>query len=251
MKSSFFRMILVCGLASSISAQVVNISEPVLEQAIRSELNKPTDDITRNDLSSLTSLNLRDSQLASIKLPDGLISLESLNLSFNQLTSFTLPEDLINLDSLFLGGNQLTSFTFLKGLDSLFVLSLYSNQLTSLTLPDGLRSLLILDLRDNPIATLKVPIGLDLQEGFLFGFEKSDVIFYETQPKLRIRLDFETNKIAICWNSSADTSELESSSDFVGWEKVEGSPEQMGEELLIELPIDKNPRFFQLRRLGN
>ena len=240
-------------MSASISpAQVVNISEPVLEQAIRSELNKPSGDITRNDLSNITVLNLRASQLASIVLPEGLISLESLDLSFNQLSSFTLPEDLVNLDSLFLGGNQLTSFTFLKGLDNLFVLSLDSNQLTSLTLPDGLRSLIILDLRDNPITTLKVPIGFDLEGLFLLlGVEAADVIFYETQPKLRIRLDLETKEIAIYWNSSADTSELESSSDFVGWEKVEVSPEQLNEELLIKLPIDKKRRFFRLWRLGD
>ena len=274
MKFNFILVVLFCilsSLASIIPAQVVNIPDPKVEQAIRAGLKKPTGDITRNDLSSLTNLNLRGNQLASITLPEGLISLESLDLSFNQLsdftlpegmtsmklldlnrnrlTSFTLPEDLVNLNSLFLGGNQLTSFTFLKGLDSLSLLSLESNQLTSLTLPEGLRNLIILDLRENPITTLSVPIGFDLEGLFLLlGAEGADVTFYIIRQELRIRLDLETEEIAIYWNSSADTSELESSSDLVGWEKVEVSPEQLGEELLIKLPIDKSRRFFQLRR---
>lgn len=291
-----FIMILACGLEFSLLAQVVNITDPVLEQAIRSGLSKPSGDITRDDLSNLLVLNLRDRQLDSLILPEGLIGLESLDLSFNQLSSFTLPEDLLNLKSLnlsfnqltsfilpkgmtsmrtldlsrneltsftlpgdlgnlenlFLGGNELTSFTFLKGLANLSLLSIESNKLPSLTLPVGLDGLIILDLRDNPITTLRVPTGFDLEGLFLLaGFEKADVVFYETKPRLRIRLDIEANEVAIYWESSADISELQSSSDLANWQRVEAVPRNADQELVTKQPIDKNRQFFRLIRLAN
>ena len=111
-------------------------------------------------LTNLERLDLRQNQLTSLTLPEGLSSLEWLDLSSNQLTSLTLPEGLTNLKTLRLYENQLTSLTLPEGLTSLEYLTLDYNQLTSLTLPEGLTSLEWLDLRQNQLTSLTLPEGL-------------------------------------------------------------------------------------------
>ena len=105
-------------------------------------------------------LNLRESGLTSITLPEGLTNLRSLELSHNQLTSFTLPNGLTNLWSLNLLDNQLTSLTLPEGLTSLERLELVGNELTSFTLPEGLTNLESLRLHENQLTSLTLPNGL-------------------------------------------------------------------------------------------
>ncbi|SVE53323.1 uncharacterized protein METZ01_LOCUS506177, partial [marine metagenome] len=64
-----------------------NIDDPILEKAIREELNKPTGELTQVDLEKVYNLDLYEKQLT--ELPKGLeklTQLERLSLWNNQLT---------------------------------------------------------------------------------------------------------------------------------------------------------------------
>ena len=119
-------------------------------------------DVTEAHLAAITSLNLNDKSITSLKTNDfsGLSSLTQLYLHNNQLT--TLPDGvfagLSSLTRLNLRSNQLTTLPdgVFAGLSSLTQLYLYNNQLT--TLPDGvfagLSSLTQLYLYNNQLTTL-------------------------------------------------------------------------------------------------
>ena len=143
-------------------AEVVEIPNPKLREAILQQLGKLGGDITVADLASLTELNLSFSQLTSLILPEGLTSLTKLSITGNDnLTSLTLPQGLTSLTTLDLSGNQLTSLTLPEDLTSLTTLSLFENELTSLTLPEDLTSLTMLDLGYNRgLTSLILPEGL-------------------------------------------------------------------------------------------
>ncbi|MBX7212264.1 MAG: hypothetical protein K1X78_28410 [Verrucomicrobiaceae bacterium] len=119
------------------------------------------------NLSSLTSLDLRNNQLTST-IPGSvgnLSALISLDLSLNQLSG-SIPSSLGNLATLthlFLGGNQLTGLIpgSFGTLSELLNLSLESNQLTGL-IPSslgGLGMLEVLSLADNQL-TGPIPASL-------------------------------------------------------------------------------------------
>ena len=111
-------------------------------------------------LTSLKDLNLSGNQLTNLTLPDGLMSLKTLDLRRNLLTSLTLPEGLTNLETLGLSENRLTSLTLPDGLPNLEDLLLHSNQLTSFTLPEGLTNLWGLYLYNNQLTNFTLPEGL-------------------------------------------------------------------------------------------
>ena len=83
-----------------------NIDDPILEKAIREELNKPTGELTQVDLEKVYNLALYGKQLT--ELPKGLeklTQLEILSLHDNQLTDLKGLEKLPELLFLSLGNN--------------------------------------------------------------------------------------------------------------------------------------------------
>ena len=122
--------------------------------------------VTERDLATITSLDLSNASLASLKAGDfdGMFSLQTLNLNNNALTN--LPrgvfDDLVWLDELFLDNNTLTTLPsgILSNLTSLTNLYLQSNDLGSLPSDvfDGLSSLRAINLQDNDLTSL--PDGL-------------------------------------------------------------------------------------------
>jgi Leucine-rich repeat (LRR) protein len=152
-------------------------------------LNLSANQLTSFDgtgLTSLTYLEIQNSQLTSLNgftFPE---SLTELNLSANQLTSLsgsTFPESLTDL---YLENNQFTSFDG-TGLSSLTYLNLDGNQLTSFD-GTGLSSLtqlfLIgnqLDASDNDLILAQLDDN-GVENGYFFGtYDAND----ETQALLR------------------------------------------------------------------
>jgi len=273
-KSFQLLTLLMLAVPSILWAQVVENLDPKVSLLIRSELGKPTGDITADDLSRVTTLNLRSNQLTSLTLPDGLTSLTSLNLGDNNLTSLilphgltslttlnleennltslTLPEGLTSLTELKLWYNQLTDFSFLEGLTSLTTLGLVANNLTSLTLPEGLTSLTELNLRINQLMSLRLPEGLTslttLRLEFNpiellsvpIGFNLKNVHFgfnkYAIAFYIPITIERAGNNIEITW-----TEGLLQSIDALGgeWNTIEGATSPH------EVEINEPHKFFR------
>ncbi len=113
-----------------------------------------------NGLTNLEWMYLHDNQLTNFTLPAGLRDLRVLELSGNHLTNITLPKGLPNLQYLYLSGNELQSLSLTAGLRELEQLNLSSNQLTSITLPAGLTSLDHLNLSSNQLTSFTLSAGL-------------------------------------------------------------------------------------------
>ena len=122
--------------------------------------------VTEAHLRAITSLDLHDKSITSLKAGDfsGLSSLRTLYLNQNQLQQ--LPEDLFSglssLRDLYLNQNQLSSLpeTLFSGLSALRQINLHTNRLTSLPadLFSGLSSLTQLFLRNNRLASLPADV---------------------------------------------------------------------------------------------
>ena len=69
-----------------------------IEKRIRESLKKPTGELTKEDLGKVTSLNLKNNQLTSVKGLEKCTQLERLYLSSNQLTE--VPKGLEKLPKL-------------------------------------------------------------------------------------------------------------------------------------------------------
>jgi Leucine-rich repeat (LRR) protein len=207
MKSCFWKLVRfasVLGLAvwamgPRAVAQVVEIPDASLRDAIRTALGKPTGDISVADMESLTTLDASLSARGGYTAPfiaslEGLQTarnLTSLDLSgggapqggtvANVSTSALSPlAGLTNLTTLFLGGNQLTNLTFLAGLTSLTSLDLsgrylrgggtFANVSTSDLSPlAGLTNLTTLSLGANQLTNLTFLAGLTNLTTLLLG----------------------------------------------------------------------------------
>ena len=128
-------------------AQIVEISDEVLESIIRRTLPKPDGEITVEDMESLTRLVNGDST--------GIHSLSGLEVAKN-------------LEMLYLVGSEpffqccipavhVDDYSPLAGLSKLTHLSLRGNELVHLELPTGLVSLESLDLSVNALTSIELP----------------------------------------------------------------------------------------------
>ncbi len=87
-KSFQLLTLLMLAVPSILWAQVVANLDPKVERAIRSELGKPIGDITADDLSKVTNLDLRRNNLTSLTLPEGLSSLTTYAPQLKSASSF-------------------------------------------------------------------------------------------------------------------------------------------------------------------
>ena len=152
------------------------IADPIVEKAVRKELDKPTGELTKADLEAINRLPIESVGLTETKGLEVFTQLKELYLSVNELTK--LPEGLEKLTKLTilsLGANQLTDvkglevltqlkqlhlsynkLTDVKGLEKLTKLErlyLQGNQLTDVKGLENLTQLKVLILEDNPDLT--------------------------------------------------------------------------------------------------
>ncbi len=97
-------------------AEVVNIPDPNLEAAIREELNKPTGDITTDDMALLTSLVASDKSINDLTGLETAINLEDLNLQYNQIVDLSPLTGLTSITQLNLNNNNISGVNPLSGL---------------------------------------------------------------------------------------------------------------------------------------
>ena len=153
---------LVCLLIStSAYAQVVDIPDPNLEQAIRETLNIPDNSpITQQEMLQLITLDIRGSSIANLTGLEYAANLEVLYSMNNQITDIAPLANLTNLTHLYLGDNALQTIEPLAGLINLRVLDLYNTGVKDITPLANLTAVESLVLVRNMIVDISPLVGL-------------------------------------------------------------------------------------------
>ncbi len=112
---------------------VVNFPDSGLEAAVRSEINKPTGDITTTDLQAMTSLAAESYEIVNLEGLQYCTNLTSLALDSNNISDISQLAGLTQLTQLYLGVNQISNLSPLTGLINLTYLSLYSNNISDIS----------------------------------------------------------------------------------------------------------------------
>ena len=142
---------LTCGLISRLGS---------LQTGILPGPNPITSLVGIQNLTGLTTLDLRFNSITDISPLSGLTNLTILDLSFNSITDISALSGLTSLTTLELGFNSITDISALSGLMSLTVLELDHNSITDISALSGLTSLTELRLNSNSITDISALSGL-------------------------------------------------------------------------------------------
>ena len=128
--------------------------DKALQAAVAQKLGKNVSQITKTDMSGLTSLLANDAGIANLAGLQYASKLSWLYLDNNHITDLTPLKDLSNLSYLGLDNNQVSDLTPLQHLSNLSRLDLDHNQVSDLTLLQHLLKLSELNLDNNHITDL-------------------------------------------------------------------------------------------------
>ena len=130
------------------SAQVVEIPDPNLRQAIRETLQLPDGvPITQQEMLRLRKLHAEQRGIIDLTGLEYATNLKSLILSFNQIVDFSRLSGLMNLELLSLSRNPIVDISPLSNLIHLEALYLSAIPLTDITVLSNLTQLKVLDLQ--------------------------------------------------------------------------------------------------------
>lgn len=151
----------------------VQFKDPILEEIIRSKLNKPTGVIAAGDMRTLIRLDasycgitnlsgleyavklqylsLNDNKIISLKLLSCLYELSTLNIQNNYIKDISPLRNLTNLTNLNIMGNAIQDIWPLENLKALKSLNVSNNRISDIYPLHGLRNLTKLDVSANYI----------------------------------------------------------------------------------------------------
>ncbi len=109
-------------------------------------------------LSTLTNLDLSNSQIVDLSPLSSLTNLTSINLIDNQITDLKPLTRLTKLNFALLAKNKITDISPLSSLNNLTYLVLDENQITKANALSSLNKLIVLSLLSNPIIEKKCPV---------------------------------------------------------------------------------------------
>ena len=179
-------MMLVFGLnllASGVvgASSTVHIPDANLKQAIRDELDKPTEDITRDDMEGITVLNafkrgiedltglayavnlqeliLTSNQISNINALSDLEALQILEIDNNQISDMSAVANLTKLEWLSIGsaefgGNPVSDISPVANLTNLKLFSFSNNQVIDITPIENLTGLQLLVFWNNAVSDI-------------------------------------------------------------------------------------------------
>ncbi|MCH3965162.1 MAG: leucine-rich repeat domain-containing protein [Clostridium sp.] len=196
----------------------VTFKDSNLEKAVRDAINKPTGDIYKSDvekitelnaewmgiqdlsgienLTSLRSLHLYNSNLNDISPLKNLTNLQDLDLCYTGISDITQLKNLTNLEKLNLGVNQISDISALKELKNLKTLDLGENEINDISPLEGLTNLKNLDLNYNQIQDITPLKNLtNLTLLILYENQISDITPLKKLTKLYF-LDVTDNQIS-------------------------------------------------------
>ncbi len=148
----------------AVTINVTNVNEPpnpaisartpAVKDAILAELylDNP-DDVTEDDLISITYLYVGYAEVTSLKTGDfnGLTEMTGLGLDNNSISDISVLEDLTSLTELSLNNNSISDISALENLTSLEYLYLSNNSITDVSALENLTALIWLEVSGNPI----------------------------------------------------------------------------------------------------
>lgn len=140
-------------------------------------------------LEALTDLDLRRSNLQTLRMEEGFPKLRKLRLEGNRLTDISFLEDVPYLTELYLAGNYISDITPLQGMSKLQKLDLSNNRIEDLSpLADrDYPDLAMLDVSLNQISDLSPVIGKKRLSTLQFaGNQVSDVSPLAGLPEMRV-----------------------------------------------------------------
>jgi Leucine-rich repeat (LRR) protein len=159
---------------TSCTDKTVDIPDPSLQHVIRNALNKPTGNITTDDMLKLTELDAGSKSISDLKGLEFAKNLTNLNLSSNKIKNIASLSNLTKLKVLNLSNNQIHDISPLKDLINLQKLDLSNNQINDVSALYGLSNLSILNLAGNIISDTSQLINLtNLKEVNLEGYDMS------------------------------------------------------------------------------
>ena len=158
------------------SPVIVEFPDAGLEAAIRGALNKPTGDIYKSELETLTVLNADNLNISDLTGLEYCINLQGLNLWNNMIADISPLSGLTNLHSLALIQNQIINISPLSGLTNLNTLDLRYNLIEDISALSGLNNLTQLILDANQISDIPDLSGLtNLQQLYLNFNQITDI----------------------------------------------------------------------------
>ena len=143
-------------LGSVAFAQIVEIPDPNLRQAVRETLNLPAGaPITQADMPQLTQLDARDRQITDLAGLEHATNLFSLILGYNEITDLTPIAGLVKLEHLWVWVNPISDLSPLANLTELKALDFgYCNTISDISPIANLTKLTLLQLRGNQIVDI-------------------------------------------------------------------------------------------------
>ncbi|MGG1397301.1 leucine-rich repeat domain-containing protein [Bacillus salipaludis] len=135
-------------------SKLVTIQDQNLEKAIREELDKQSGELTKGDLSRLTTLVLVDKGIKSLNGLENAINLRMLNFDQNGVQDLTPIKSLVHLQQLELLNNKVANLTPLSNMKDLQKIDLGSNAISDLTPLSNLSNITELTVSHNNIESL-------------------------------------------------------------------------------------------------
>ena len=140
--------------------QVITFADPVLEQKVRENLNKPEGDVTALDAAKIVRLELGtqwredltgDMMIQYIEGLQYFINLKELSLYQNWIGDLSPIAGLTDLEKLNISNNSISNLSPIAGLTKLRELNLENNIVEDISALSGMTGLKILKLQNNPI----------------------------------------------------------------------------------------------------
>jgi hypothetical protein len=143
-----------CVFGVSFTNCVVHFTDARLDSVVREILAKPTGDVMRGDLLTLSFLPANQADIAHLDGVEAWTTLRAAALAGNAITDLTPLSGLCRLEGLGLTDNGLVDISPLAGMSKLAILHLRTNSISDIAALAGLTSLHQLDITDNDISDL-------------------------------------------------------------------------------------------------
>ena len=149
-------LLLYVVLSSAVFAQVVEIPDPNLRQAVRETLNLTAGAPTlQADMQQLTQLDARDRQITDLSGLEHAANLFSLILGYNEITDLTPIAGLVKLEHLWVWVNPISDLSPIANLIELKYLDFgYCNTISDISPIENLTNLTLLQLRGDRIVDI-------------------------------------------------------------------------------------------------
>ena len=174
----------------------IAIPDSNLEQAIRDELDQPTEEITMEDMEKIIDLDARGRGIEDLTGLEHAVNLEALGLSRNRVSDIRVLENLQSLVWLHLSENQIRDIGSLQSLSKLEWLAFNDNQVSDIGVLENLTNLKQLFFGSNQVSEITAVGNLTNLDRVLFPDNQvSDISVLENLTSLRY-LDFSSNQVS-------------------------------------------------------